>query len=74
MNTEEILTLATQVVSAWDWVTEVSQPRPNMLDVKIIKNNIKNIKYAFNFFIAPIISIYIGKYKKILEFCVMSLL
>jgi Ni,Fe-hydrogenase III component G len=35
MNTEEILALATQVVGAWDWMTEVSQPRPNMLDVKV---------------------------------------
>ncbi len=35
MNTEEILSLAAQVVSAWDWTTEVSRPRPDQLDVKV---------------------------------------
>ena len=35
MNTQEILTLAEAIVGAWDWVTEVSHPRPNQLDVKI---------------------------------------
>ncbi len=35
MNSEEILNLAAQVVSAWDWTTESSRPRPNQLDVKI---------------------------------------
>jgi Ni,Fe-hydrogenase III component G len=35
MNTQEILTLAEQIVSAWDWATEVSHPRANQLDVKI---------------------------------------
>jgi len=35
MNTQEILTLAEAIVGAWDWVTEVSHPRPILLDVKI---------------------------------------
>lgn len=35
MNTEEILTLATQVVNAWDWTSEAVRTRPDHLDVKI---------------------------------------
>ncbi len=35
MTTEELLTLAEQVVKSWDWATEVSRPRPDRLDVKI---------------------------------------
>lgn len=35
MNTEEILTLAAQVVSAWDWTSEAVRTRPDQLDVKI---------------------------------------
>jgi Ni,Fe-hydrogenase III component G len=35
MNTEEILTLATGLVKSWDWATEVSQPNPKQLDVKV---------------------------------------
>ena len=35
MNTEEILTLAAQVVSAWDWTSTAVRTRPNQLDVKI---------------------------------------
>ncbi len=32
-TTEEILTLARDIASAWDWATEVTQPEPNRLDV-----------------------------------------
>lgn len=35
MNTEDTLNLAAQVVSAWDWTSVVSRPRPNWLDVKV---------------------------------------
>ena len=35
MSTEEILSLAEQVVKSWDWATEVSRPRPGRLDVNI---------------------------------------
>ncbi len=35
MTTEEILTLATGIVSSWDWATEVSRPNPKQLDVKV---------------------------------------
>jgi Ni,Fe-hydrogenase III component G len=35
MNTEEILNLATGIVSSWDWATEVSRPNPKQLDVKV---------------------------------------
>ncbi len=35
MNTEEILTLAAQVVSAWDWTSKALRTRPNQLDVSI---------------------------------------
>src|SRR5512140_1235174 len=35
MTTEEILTLAENVVQSWDWATEVSRPRFDRLDVKI---------------------------------------
>jgi Ni,Fe-hydrogenase III component G len=35
MNVEEILTLASGIVSSWDWATEISQPNPKQLDVKI---------------------------------------
>ena len=35
MNTEEILTIATGIVSSWDWATEVSRPNPRQLDVKV---------------------------------------
>jgi len=35
MNTEEILTIAAQVVSAWDWTSESTRTRPNQLDVKV---------------------------------------
>lgn len=35
MNTEEILTLAAQVVSAWDWTSESVRTRPNQLDVQV---------------------------------------
>jgi len=35
MNTEEILTLATGIVSSWDWATEISRPSPKQLDVKV---------------------------------------
>ena len=35
MNTEEILALATGIVSSWDWATEVSRPNPKQLDVKV---------------------------------------
>ncbi len=36
MMTEDILNLAEQIVRAWDWATEVSRPRPDRLDVKIM--------------------------------------
>jgi len=39
MNTEEILTLATGIVSSWDWATEVSRPNPRQLDVKVKELN-----------------------------------
>ncbi len=35
MNAEEILNLATGIVSSWDWATEVSRPNPKQLDVKV---------------------------------------
>ncbi len=35
MNTEQILTLATGIVSSWDWATETSRPNPRQLDVKV---------------------------------------
>ncbi len=35
MSTEEILSLAEQVVKSWDWATEVSRPAPGRLDVNI---------------------------------------
>ena len=35
MNTEEILTLATGIVSSWDWATEITRPSPKQLDVKV---------------------------------------
>jgi Ni,Fe-hydrogenase III component G len=35
MNTEEILTLAAQVVSAWDWTATSERTQRNQLDVKI---------------------------------------
>jgi Ni,Fe-hydrogenase III component G len=35
MNTEEILTLASGIVSSWDWTTEISHPNPRQLDVKV---------------------------------------
>ncbi len=35
MTTEELLSLAEQIVQAWDWATEVSRPRADRLDVKI---------------------------------------
>jgi Ni,Fe-hydrogenase III component G len=35
MNTEEILTLASAIVSSWDWTTEISRPSPKLLDVKV---------------------------------------
>ena len=35
MNVEEILTLASGIVSSWDWATEISRPNPKQLDVKI---------------------------------------
>jgi Ni,Fe-hydrogenase III component G len=35
MNAEEILTLASAIVSSWDWATETSRPNPKQLDVKV---------------------------------------
>ena len=35
MTTEEILSLAEQIVQAWDWATDVSRPHADRLDVKI---------------------------------------
>ena len=35
MNTEEILNLASGLVKSWDWATEISQPNPKQLDVKV---------------------------------------
>jgi Ni,Fe-hydrogenase III component G len=35
MNAEEILTLASAIVSSWDWATETSRPNPKQLDVKL---------------------------------------
>jgi Ni,Fe-hydrogenase III component G len=35
MNAEEILTLASGIVSSWDWATETSRPNPKQLDVKL---------------------------------------
>ncbi len=35
MDTEKILNLANDIVSAWDWTSEVSRPKPNVLDVRI---------------------------------------
>ncbi|MBN2385684.1 MAG: NADH-quinone oxidoreductase subunit C [Anaerolineales bacterium] len=35
MNTEEILNLASEVVRAWDWTSQVERPRPGQLDVYI---------------------------------------
>jgi Ni,Fe-hydrogenase III component G len=35
MNTEEILTLAEEIIKSWDWATEISHPRVDRLDVKI---------------------------------------
>jgi Ni,Fe-hydrogenase III component G len=35
MKTEEILSLAEQIVKSWDWATEVSRPKPNQLNVKV---------------------------------------
>ena len=37
MNTEEILTLATDIAKSWDWATEVSRPSPKQLDVKVTR-------------------------------------
>ncbi len=39
MNTQEILDLATGIVSSWDWATEVSRPNPKQLDVKVRQLN-----------------------------------
>lgn len=39
MNTEEILTLATGIVSSWDWATEVTRPNPKQLDVRVKEIN-----------------------------------
>lgn len=35
MNTEETLNLASEVVRAWDWTSQVERPRPGQLDVYI---------------------------------------
>lgn len=35
MDTQEILTLATDITKAWDWVTETGQPEANRLDAKL---------------------------------------
>jgi len=35
MNTEEILAIASELVKSWDWATEVSQPSPKRLDVRV---------------------------------------
>lgn len=35
MNTDEILTLASEIVKSWDWATEVTRPTPKSLDVKV---------------------------------------
>jgi hypothetical protein len=35
MNTEEALALASEIVQAWDWKTEVTRPEPNRLDVTL---------------------------------------
>ncbi len=35
MNTEEILSLAEQIVKSGDWTTDVSRPKANQLDVKV---------------------------------------
>jgi len=35
MSTEEILSLAEQIVKSWDWATEVSRPKTNQLNVKV---------------------------------------
>jgi Ni,Fe-hydrogenase III component G len=35
VNTNEILSLASEIVKSWDWATEISQPTPKQLDVKV---------------------------------------
>ncbi|GAB4541899.1 MAG: hypothetical protein Kow0063_33230 [Anaerolineae bacterium] len=35
METQEILTLASDITRSWDWVTETWQPEPNRLDARL---------------------------------------
>jgi len=37
MSTDEILNLAENIACQWDWATEISRPRPDQLDVKVLK-------------------------------------
>jgi Ni,Fe-hydrogenase III component G len=37
MNTEEALSIASQLVEDWVWTTETNHPEPNRLDVKLTK-------------------------------------
>lgn len=39
MNTELILQTAEQIVSAWDWITEIEYPETHRLDVRLTKLN-----------------------------------
>lgn len=32
---EEIISIAKQIASSWDWVTEITEPEPNRLDIHI---------------------------------------
>ncbi len=38
-TTEEVLTLARGIASAWDWMTEVDQPEPNRLNIRLKKSD-----------------------------------
>lgn len=37
MTTEEVLTLAREIAGAWDWMTEVDEPEPNRLNIRLKK-------------------------------------
>jgi NADH:ubiquinone oxidoreductase subunit C len=37
-TTEEVLTLAREIASAWDCMTEVDQPEPNRLNIRLTKS------------------------------------
>lgn len=39
MNTEEALTIASELLSGWSWVTEANRPEPNRLDVILSSPN-----------------------------------